>query len=104
MDVFSSFRYTGLIKSGAVRAENRPIWYDVYKHFKPSVEPLAIRPEPVRMEVKPIFYREDVTRAKAQNQSQKRNEETTMVHHIWIDNIVSEIDCESLSLWCYCCQ
>ncbi|KAH9510465.1 Structural constituent of ribosome [Dermatophagoides farinae] len=56
-------RYTGLIKSGAVLKENRPIWYDVYQHFPPSVEPLAIRPEP-EIEIKPIFYPEDILRSR----------------------------------------
>ncbi|OTF80801.1 Mitochondrial ribosomal S23-like protein [Euroglyphus maynei] len=56
-------RYTGLIKSGAVLEENRPIWYDIYKHFPPSVEPLAIRSEP-EIDIKPIFYPEDILRSR----------------------------------------
>ncbi|KAH9423682.1 mitochondrial ribosomal protein S23 [Dermatophagoides pteronyssinus] len=56
-------RYTGLIKSGAVLEENRPIWYDIYKHFPPSIEPLAIRPEP-EIDIKPIFYPEDILRSR----------------------------------------
>ena len=61
---FFGFRFTGLIDSGAVVYELRPLWYDVYKRFPPKVEPLAIRPEP-KVSVKPIFYQEDILRAYA---------------------------------------
>lgn len=57
-----SSRYTGLIKSGAVLEENRPLWYDVYKHFPPTVEPLAIREEP-KVAICNIYYPEDILRS-----------------------------------------
>ncbi|KAI2811641.1 hypothetical protein RDWZM_003619 [Blomia tropicalis] len=56
-------RYTGLMRSGAVLEENRPIWYDVYKHFLPTEEPLAIRPEPT-VTINPIYYPEDILRSR----------------------------------------
>ncbi|XP_074604987.1 mitochondrial ribosomal protein S23 [Brevipalpus obovatus] len=55
-------RMEGLIKSGVVKFENRPIWYDVLKSFPPSIWPDWLRPEPKYIE-KPIFYPEDRIRA-----------------------------------------
>ena len=60
--LFFYHSYTGLMRSGAVLEENRPIWYDVYKHFLPTEEPLAIRPEPT-VTINPIYYPEDILRS-----------------------------------------
>lgn len=57
-----SCRMEGLIKTGVVQFENRPIWYDVLKSFPPPIWPDWLRPEPKYTE-KPIFYPEDRIRA-----------------------------------------
>ncbi|XP_055911780.1 probable 28S ribosomal protein S23, mitochondrial [Eupeodes corollae] len=56
-------RTTGLLRSGAMKTEDKPIWYDVYAAFPPKVEPRFDRPIP-NMPIKKIFYAEDVVRAK----------------------------------------
>lgn len=56
------FRVNGLIKSGAMKIEDRPIWYDVYKAFPPESEPTYAMPaKPYK--VPHIFFPEDVFRA-----------------------------------------
>ncbi|GIY21884.1 28S ribosomal protein S23, mitochondrial [Caerostris darwini] len=56
-------RMTGLLKAGAIKENDKPIWYDVYKTFPPKHEPAFARP-PVDKEIKPIFYPEDTIRGK----------------------------------------
>ncbi|GAB0095593.1 Ribosomal protein S23, mitochondrial [Sergentomyia squamirostris] len=56
-------RTTGLLKSGALKPEDKPLWYDIYRAFPPKYEPKFDRPAP-NTEVREIFYPEDVTRAK----------------------------------------
>uniref|UniRef100_A0A0V0GBW3 Small ribosomal subunit protein mS23 n=1 Tax=Triatoma dimidiata TaxID=72491 RepID=A0A0V0GBW3_TRIDM len=56
-------RITGLIKSGAMKLEERPLWYEVYQAYPPQQEPRFDRPV-VETTIKPIFYPEDVVRAK----------------------------------------
>ncbi|CAL1266654.1 unnamed protein product [Larinioides sclopetarius] len=56
-------RMTGLLRAGAVKEQDKPIWYDVYKTFPPKHEPTYARP-PVQKTIKPIFYPEDVIRGK----------------------------------------
>ncbi|XP_044733074.1 probable 28S ribosomal protein S23, mitochondrial [Chrysoperla carnea] len=58
-------RVGGLLKSGAIKAEDKPIWFDVYDAFPPKLEPRYDRPAP-KISVKPIFYKEDIVRAKFQ--------------------------------------
>ena len=55
-------RVTGLIKSGAIKSEQIPLWYSVYEAFPPKYEPRydRIDEKPVRK----ILYQEDVVRAK----------------------------------------
>ncbi|RZC34970.1 28S ribosomal protein S23, mitochondrial [Asbolus verrucosus] len=55
-------RATGLIKSGALSWEDRPLWYDLYEAFPPKEEPRFDRPAP-NLPLKKIFYEEDNIRA-----------------------------------------
>ncbi|CAH0563751.1 unnamed protein product [Brassicogethes aeneus] len=55
-------RTSGLIRSGALSWEDRPLWYDVYEAFPPKEEPKFDRPAP-NMRLKTIFYKEDKARA-----------------------------------------
>ncbi|CAG0908926.1 unnamed protein product, partial [Darwinula stevensoni] len=53
---------TGLIRSGAMREEDRPLWYDIYAAHPPRSEPREDR----QYENKPvmnILYKEDIVRA-----------------------------------------
>lgn len=56
-------RLNGILKSGAMKEQDKPIWYDVYKAFPPKYEPAFARP-PVVTEIKSIFYPEDIIRGK----------------------------------------
>ncbi|KAL5276012.1 MRPS23 family protein [Megaselia abdita] len=58
-------RTTGLLKSGAMKFEDRPIWYDVYAAFPPALEPRYDRPAP-NINLRSIYYQEDIIRAKYQ--------------------------------------
>ncbi|KAJ8955727.1 hypothetical protein NQ318_008599 [Aromia moschata] len=55
-------RTTGLIKSGALSWDDRPLWYDIYEAFPPQEEPRFDRPAP-NIKLKKIFYKEDEIRA-----------------------------------------
>ena len=50
----------GLVKSGAMK--DKPIWYDIYAAFPPNIEPRFDTKVP-NVEIRPLFYPEDVTRA-----------------------------------------
>uniref|UniRef100_A0A0P4WKZ3 Small ribosomal subunit protein mS23 n=1 Tax=Scylla olivacea TaxID=85551 RepID=A0A0P4WKZ3_SCYOL len=56
-------RATGLLKSGAMKPQDKPLWYDIYEAFPPRYEPHYDR-SPVIKEIKQIFYPEDVIRGK----------------------------------------
>ncbi|EDW03219.1 probable 28S ribosomal protein S23, mitochondrial [Drosophila grimshawi] len=56
-------RVQGLLRGGAMKTEDKPIWYDIYAAFPPKLEPRFDRPA-VNMPVRNIFYAEDVVRAK----------------------------------------
>ncbi|KFB36983.1 AGAP002893-PA-like protein [Anopheles sinensis] len=56
-------RTQGLLKSGALKFDERPLWYDVVTAFPPKDEPRFDRPAP-NVSVRPIFYAEDTIRAK----------------------------------------
>ncbi|XP_054265210.1 28S ribosomal protein S23, mitochondrial [Macrosteles quadrilineatus] len=56
-------RVSNLIRTGAMNINDRPLWYDVYRSFPPSVPPKFDRPVP-NIKIKPIFYNEDVIRAR----------------------------------------
>ncbi|KAK3869068.1 hypothetical protein Pcinc_025595 [Petrolisthes cinctipes] len=55
-------RVTGLLNSGAMKPQDKPLWYDIYEAFPPKYEPRFDRP-PVNRDIPPIFYPEDVIRA-----------------------------------------
>ncbi|CAK1547301.1 unnamed protein product [Leptosia nina] len=57
-------RAEGLLKRGAVKPDDRPIWFDVYRAFPPITEPKFARPKPESKPVRQILYKEDVVRAK----------------------------------------
>ena len=63
----SNCRTTGLLRTKAIKYEDRPIWYDVYRVFPPKFEPRADRQpelsEGMADEVPSILYNEDVSRA-----------------------------------------
>uniref|UniRef100_A0A182XW93 Small ribosomal subunit protein mS23 n=1 Tax=Anopheles stephensi TaxID=30069 RepID=A0A182XW93_ANOST len=56
-------RTQGLLKSGAMKFDERPLWYDVVTAFPPLDEPRYNRPAP-KVPVREIFYQEDIARAK----------------------------------------
>ncbi|CAG2112299.1 unnamed protein product, partial [Medioppia subpectinata] len=56
-------RVEGLLKSGAIGSESKPIWLDVYKQFPPHVEPKLNRPLPDHR-IPDIVYAEDFIRAR----------------------------------------
>ncbi|CAD7090638.1 unnamed protein product [Hermetia illucens] len=61
-------RVTGLLRSGAMKPEDKPIWYDVYAAFPPKLEPRYDRPAP-SIPLRQIFYEEDIVRAKFHKQT-----------------------------------
>ncbi|XP_016989679.1 probable 28S ribosomal protein S23, mitochondrial [Drosophila rhopaloa] len=61
-------RVQGLLRGGAMKTEDKPIWYDVYAAFPPKLEPRFDRPAP-EIPVRKIFYAEDVVRAKLHKQN-----------------------------------
>ncbi|XP_027234080.2 small ribosomal subunit protein mS23 [Penaeus vannamei] len=56
-------RTTGLLKSGAIKASEKPLWYEVYEAFPPKYEPRFDRPVQEK-KIRQILYTEDVIRAK----------------------------------------
>uniref|UniRef100_A0A1A9X0R9 Small ribosomal subunit protein mS23 n=1 Tax=Glossina brevipalpis TaxID=37001 RepID=A0A1A9X0R9_9MUSC len=56
-------RVTGLLRSGAMKPEDKPIWYDLYEAFPPKLEPRYDRPA-ANVPIRNIFYKEDAIRAK----------------------------------------
>ncbi|KRY89572.1 putative 28S ribosomal protein S23, mitochondrial [Trichinella pseudospiralis] len=56
-------RITGLLKSGSMKPNDRPIWYDVYAAFPPKFDPHFDRP-PVDAVQREIIYAEDFIRAR----------------------------------------
>ncbi|XP_046648587.1 probable 28S ribosomal protein S23, mitochondrial [Daphnia pulicaria] len=56
-------RVRGLLRSGAMKQEDKPVWYDVYEAFPPKIEPFHGRKVP-DMAVRNILYPEDIIRAK----------------------------------------
>jgi len=59
--IYSKVR--GFLASGAIRAEQVPIWYDVYEKFPPTHEPRWDR-KPSTDPIQKILYQEDVVRAR----------------------------------------
>ncbi|XP_037092730.1 probable 28S ribosomal protein S23, mitochondrial [Pollicipes pollicipes] len=60
-------RVSGLIRSGSMHRDDRPLWYDVYEAFPPRLEPRFDRPVKA-VPVRPIFYQEDAVRARFQRE------------------------------------
>ena len=60
----SSYRVTGLLKSGAISQAERPLWYDVYRAFPPAQDPSLSRPAP-DINIPKLVYPEDLVRAYA---------------------------------------
>ncbi|KAK0417001.1 hypothetical protein QR680_012788 [Steinernema hermaphroditum] len=59
------FRVTGLIRSGQLKWENRPLWYDVYAAVPPLREPNWDAKWPKHSEsVRELLYEEDIIRAR----------------------------------------
>nr|ALS04927.1 mitochondrial 28S ribosomal protein S23 [Pseudodiaptomus poplesia] len=56
-------RIRGLLETKALRAEQTPLWYDVYEAFPPKYEPRWDR-KPNTDPLPKILYQEDVIRAK----------------------------------------
>ncbi|KOB71534.1 putative mitochondrial ribosomal protein [Operophtera brumata] len=57
-------RVEGLLVRGAMKPDDRPVWFDVYRAFPPFLEPKFARPKPEPKPIRQIFYQEDVIRAK----------------------------------------
>ncbi|CAG5050076.1 unnamed protein product [Parnassius apollo] len=57
-------RVEGLLTRGAMKPDDRPLWFDVYKAFPPIVEPKFARPKPEAKAIRQILYKEDIIRAK----------------------------------------
>lgn len=55
-------RTSGLLRTGVIKVEDKPIWYDVYAMHPPAEEPRYDRPAP-NINLRDIFYEEDVIRA-----------------------------------------
>ncbi|XP_046744651.1 probable 28S ribosomal protein S23, mitochondrial [Diprion similis] len=56
-------RTSGLLRAGAMKEEDKPLWFDIYEAFPPKDEPRFDRPI-VAGNIRDIFYEEDVIRAK----------------------------------------
>jgi len=56
-------RVKGLLKAGAMKEKEKPIWYDIYAAFPPRFSVREIDPQVLSSPVKPIFYPEDRIRA-----------------------------------------
>ncbi|KAI5651796.1 hypothetical protein NE865_00133 [Phthorimaea operculella] len=61
-------RVEGLITRGAMKPDDRPLWFDVYKKFPPLTEPKFAQPKPEIKPIRQILYNEDVVRAKFNSQ------------------------------------
>ncbi|XP_022830675.1 28S ribosomal protein S23, mitochondrial [Spodoptera litura] len=57
-------RVEGLLTKGAIKPDDRPLWFDVYRAFPPLVEPKFAKPKPEIKPIRPILYPEDNIRAK----------------------------------------
>ncbi|RWS16273.1 28S ribosomal protein S23: mitochondrial-like isoform X1 [Dinothrombium tinctorium] len=56
-------RVQGLLRTGAMKPQNKPLWFDVYECFPPHIEPKRLLPVP-DAPLRSILYDEDVIRAK----------------------------------------
>jgi small subunit ribosomal protein S23 len=60
-------RIQGLLRSGALKYEEKPLWYEIYKRFPPRTTPIYHREVP-KDEVKTLLYSEDLIRARFFNE------------------------------------
>ncbi|XP_077296868.1 mitochondrial ribosomal protein S23 [Arctopsyche grandis] len=56
-------RVEGLLRCKAMHPEDRPIWWDIYRAFPPTREPVFDRTISA-VTIRPIYYKEDIIRAK----------------------------------------
>ncbi|KAK7862251.1 hypothetical protein R5R35_008129 [Gryllus longicercus] len=56
-------RVSGLLRAQAMKEEDKPLWFEIYKAFPPEREPKIDHPIP-EGSIKPILYAEDIIRAK----------------------------------------
>uniref|UniRef100_A0A7E4UW86 Small ribosomal subunit protein mS23 n=1 Tax=Panagrellus redivivus TaxID=6233 RepID=A0A7E4UW86_PANRE len=62
-------RITGLIRSGQLKWEDRPLWYDVYAAVPPYEEPVwDLKMPKSDQPVRSILYKEDAIRARFYNE------------------------------------
>ncbi|KAJ1185488.1 hypothetical protein NDU88_002280 [Pleurodeles waltl] len=62
-------RVRDLMRAGVIKPSQKPVWYDVYAAFPPKKEPLYQEPKKgvsvtIEDNIRPIFYEEDLIRAK----------------------------------------
>ncbi|CAG9786068.1 unnamed protein product [Diatraea saccharalis] len=57
-------RVEGLLTRGAMKPDDRPLWFDVYRAFPPFTEPKMAKPKPEIKPIRQILYQEDIIRAK----------------------------------------
>lgn len=57
------YRVEGLLTRGAVKPDDRPLWFDVYRAFPPLVEPKFAKSKPEMKPLRQILYPEDAVRA-----------------------------------------
>lgn len=57
------FRVEGLIRSGAMKYEDKPIWFNVYRAYPPKHQPKFSREAVPSERVVNLFYPEDLIRA-----------------------------------------
>ncbi|XP_030376927.1 probable 28S ribosomal protein S23, mitochondrial [Scaptodrosophila lebanonensis] len=72
-------RVQGLLRGGAMKPEDKPLWYEVYAAFPPKAEPRFDRPAP-DIPIRNIFYAEDVVRAKY-HKERTHNETINLFDH-----------------------
>ena len=51
-----------MLRSGALKQSEKPLWYDIYAAFPPKDVPTYERPKP-EATIRQIFYPEDIIRA-----------------------------------------
>lgn len=56
-------RVQGLLRSGAMKSSEKPLWYEVYEAFPPAYEPTYGRKAPADVPIRQILYAEDRIRA-----------------------------------------
>jgi len=56
-------RVQGLLRSGAMKSQEKPIWYEVYEAFPPAYQPMYGRKAPTDVSIRKILYTEDMIRA-----------------------------------------